>query len=124
MFNLMMSQIGEGSEGPDEAARIDRWLLEAKEHHSWFVRALAEFAVSTAGREGGTMETTLLATWEIYFIITRRDPEHYYDGLASRLYLDMFKIADKAFQEELLVWLTAHSLQEPPRNDEAVRSVV
>ncbi|KQQ70704.1 hypothetical protein ASF70_17685 [Rhizobium sp. Leaf321] len=108
MFNLMMSQIGEGIESPGDAARIDRWLLEAKEHHPWFVRALAEFAVSNAGREGETMETILLATWEMYFIITTRNPEQYYDELAPGLYIDMLRIGDKAFQEELMAWLKEH----------------
>jgi hypothetical protein len=109
MINLMLFQEEDGPVEPAEAARADRWLLEAKEHHSWFVRALAEHAVTTADQEGETMETTLTRTWDLYAFITKRDPEHFYDALAPELYLDMFKIGGARFQEDLLTWLAAHS---------------
>ncbi|KXF78119.1 hypothetical protein ATN84_23405 [Paramesorhizobium deserti] len=109
MINLVLLQAGDGPEEPVEAARADRWLLEAKEHHPWFIRALAEQAVTTADQERGTMEKILTRTWELYAFITKRDPEHFYDALAPELYLDMFKIGDTRFQEDLMTWLVAHS---------------
>lgn len=109
MLALMLLRVGEGSGDPTEAARVDRWLLEAKEHHPWFVRALAEHAVTTAKYDGQVMETTLTRTWELYAFITGRDPNHFYDALATELYLDMFKIADGEFQDDLLAWLKNHS---------------
>jgi hypothetical protein len=109
MLNLMLLRTGTEPNDPDEAARMDRWFLEAREHRPWFVRALAEPAVITAGQRGEPMETTLTRTWELYAFLTGRDPDHFYETFAPDLYLDMFRIGSPPFQEELITWLTEHS---------------
>ncbi|WP_246703971.1 IS1 family transposase [Rhizobium sp. P38BS-XIX] len=109
MLNLVLLQTGNQPEEIAEAARADRWLLEAKEHHPWFIRALAEHALVTVDQDKETMETALTRAWELYAFVTNRNPEHFYDSLASTLYLDMFKIGDTRFREELMEWLAAHS---------------
>jgi hypothetical protein len=116
MINLVLLQAGDEPEEPVEAARTDRWLLEAKEHHPWFVRALAEQAVTTADQERESIETILTMTWELYAFITKRDPEHFYDALAPELYLDMFKIGGTRFQADLMKWLAAHSSEADDSN--------
>jgi hypothetical protein len=86
-------------------------VLEAKEHHPWFVRALAEYAIHAANREGVTIEKSLESVWWVYAFITKRNPEHFYEALAPVLYLDMFKIGDAGFKRNLMTWLEAHSAQ-------------
>ncbi|WP_183992861.1 IS1 family transposase [Rhizobium wenxiniae] len=109
LINIMFARAGEGPETALEIARVDRWILEAKEHHPWFIRALAEFAVNNASRRGETLESLLIRTWELYAHITERHPEPFYDVLAPDLYLDMFIIGDEPFRNELRDWLAAHS---------------
>ncbi|MBB2678335.1 UNVERIFIED_ORG: hypothetical protein M2312_001843 [Rhizobium esperanzae] len=111
LINLIVFQDGEVPKDPVKAARCGRWVLEAKEHHPWFVRALAEQAVYAANREGETIETTLAGVWGLYAFITKRNPEHFYEALAPELYLDMFKIGGAGFKENLMAWLEAHSLR-------------
>jgi len=84
-------------------------MLEAKEHHPWFIQALAQQAVQTSKYDNETIETVLTRTWGIYALITNRNPEYFYDMLATELYCTMATIGDEDFKEALMAWLVEHS---------------
>lgn len=112
MLNVLMFVMGERPENDVDFTRVDRWLLEAKEHHPWFIRALAQQAVLTSTYDGETIETAIARTWGLYALITNRDPDKFYDSLATDLYSMMAKIGDDDFLDALLAWLRAHSSAE------------
>jgi hypothetical protein len=55
------------------------------------------------------MDVTLTKTWEMYAFITQRQPDHFYEAFATKLYVDMFQIGNSLFQNSLMDWLAAHS---------------
>ncbi|TBB75457.1 IS1 family transposase [Rhizobium ruizarguesonis] len=77
LLNLMLYCGGETLEAVSEGcgaspSTVDRWQTEAREHHSWFVRGIAEQAVYEFER-GPTIEECLSHAMGTYAFITGRD---------------------------------------------------
>lgn len=109
LFNLVLYQADGYFESSTERARLETWLIEAKEHHTWFVRALAEHIVVVSTVAGEDIESAIISMWAIYASITQRDPNIFFDELAPRLFGEAFLIGENDFRDRLQEWLLSHS---------------
>lgn len=83
-------------------ASIDRWVLEAQEHHEWFLRAIAEWGVknyrfpasmaerraSEAAQQG---KIVIDAVFEAYETALLRDPKRFLSANQFALILDFME---------------------------------
>ncbi|WP_432444174.1 transposase [Rhizobium leguminosarum] len=103
LINLLCYRMGDTIESVSEGcgatpATIDRWHSEAKEHHPWFVRAMAEQALYAFVRQKDSVEKSLCDAIGMYAFITARHPDRA-DAFADLLICELARIANEDFAE-------------------------
>jgi hypothetical protein len=111
LITLLLLQSGESMEelraGGASPQTIDRWLSEAKEHHPWFVRALAEHGVWGCEQQGVSIQKMLSGLIGMYEFITKHQPEHMFKDFGDKLLVQMIAISDASPQDALIDFFQA-----------------
>jgi hypothetical protein len=118
LINLILFVQGEpaDTEGAPPWQTMDRWVSEAKEHHPWFIRALAENVVYGVEERGDTMRRAISTAMWIYRDITGRDVEVGGSfGIGDAMLADMVKLAKQPFIDELILFLESLPVPDQAR---------
>ncbi|MEI1247276.1 transposase-like zinc-binding domain-containing protein [Rhizobium aouanii] len=104
LINLLCYRLGDTKESVSKQcgaspATIDRWHLEAKEHHPWFVRAVAAQVLFAFDRQKDSIEKSLCDGIGMYAFITERDPNRADGEFGDLLIAELAKIASEDFVE-------------------------
>ncbi len=104
LLNLLLLRHGEpvDSLGAPQQT-INRWVSEAKEHHPWFARALAESVIYGVEQRGETMHHAISAVLMMYQNITGHSAAG--SDFPDAMIADMVQLAEQPFLDELVLFM-------------------
>jgi hypothetical protein len=110
LINLMLYRSGMSlrdlsDDGGATPQAVDRWLSEAKEHHLWFVRAIAEHVLYSFEDRQQTVEDALSGGMGLYGFITERDPDRASGEFVDKLVVQLGTIGSQRFVDALMAFL-------------------